>query len=100
MLRAYAPYAIIIAVFVICQIPVVKGLLDKATYVVHWPGLHLYTAKGTPSTLPNFTWNLLTTPGTQMLGAGVLTMVALRLSAGRFGPTAPLWISCGGPSSP
>jgi hypothetical protein len=28
------PYAIIIAVFVICQIPVVKRLLDKATYVV------------------------------------------------------------------
>ncbi|ORW53791.1 lactate transporter [Mycobacterium paraense] len=83
VLRAYAPYAIVIAVFVVCQIAPVKKLLDKATSVVHWPGLHLYTAKGTPSSLPNFTLNLLTTPGTQMLVAGVFTMVTLRLSVGR-----------------
>ncbi len=80
VLRAYAPYAIVIAVFVICQISAVKKLLDHATFTVHWPGLHLYTAKGTASALPNFTFNPLTTPGTQMLVAGVLTMVALRLS--------------------
>jgi lactate permease len=80
VLRAYAPYAIIIAVFVICQISAVKKLLDKATFTVHWPGLHLYTAKGSASTLPNFTLNLLTTPGTQMLLAGIVTMVVLRLS--------------------
>ncbi|OBF44787.1 lactate transporter [Mycobacterium sp. 852002-50816_SCH5313054-b] len=82
VLRAYAPYAIVIAVFVVCQISPVKKLLDKATSVVHWPGLHLYTATGTPSSLPNFTLNLLTTPGTQMLVAGVFTTVALRLSVG------------------
>jgi lactate permease len=80
VLRAYAPYAIVIAVFVICQISAVKKLLDKATFTVHWPGLHLYTAKGSASTLPNFTLNLLTTPGTQMLVAGIVTMVVLRLS--------------------
>jgi lactate permease len=78
--RAYAPYAIVIAVFVVCQISPVKKVLDKATRVVHWPGLHLYTAKGTPSSVPNFTLNLLTTPGTQMLVAGILTAVVLRLS--------------------
>ena len=83
VLRAYAPYAIVIAVFVICQIAAVKKLLEKATFTVHWPGLHLYTAKGTPSSLPNFTFNLLTTPGTQMLVAGIVTMVALRLSVVR-----------------
>lgn len=80
LLRAYAPYAIIIAVFVICQITAVKTLLEKATFTAHWPGLHLYNAKGAPSTLPNFTFNLLTTPGTQMLVAGILTMVVLRMS--------------------
>ena len=80
VLRAYAPYAIVIAVFVICQITQVKKFLEKANFVVHWPGLHLYTANGTPSALPNFTFNLLTTPGTQMLVAGILTMVVLRLS--------------------
>jgi lactate permease len=80
VLRAYAPYAIVIAVFVICQISAVKKFLEKATFAVHWPGLHLYTAKGTPSALPSFTFNLLNTPGTQMLVAGILTMVVLRLS--------------------
>jgi lactate permease len=80
VLRAYSPYAIVIAVFVICQISAVKKLLEHATFTVHWPGLHLYTAKGAVSTIPNFSFNLLNTPGTQMLVAGVITMVVLRLS--------------------
>ncbi len=91
VVRAYAPYAIIIAIFVLCQIPAVKKLLEHATYTVHWPGLHLYTAKGSPSTLPNFTFNLLTTPGTQMLLAGIVAMAVLRLSVAeavkRYGAT-------------
>ncbi|ORJ58885.1 L-lactate permease [Mycobacterium simiae] len=80
--RAYSPYAIIIAVFVLCQIPVVKGFLEHATYSVRWPGLHLQTAKGSPSGLANFTFNLLNTPGSQMLAAGLVAMFVLRLSVG------------------
>lgn len=83
VIRAYSPYLIVIAVFVICQIPPVKRLLDKATYTVKWPGLHLLNSKGHPLTLGNFTLNLLTTPGTQMLVAGLLTMIALHLSVPR-----------------
>jgi lactate permease len=83
VVRAYAPYGIIIGVFVICQIPAVKKLLDSATFAGNWPGLHVINADGDPSTLTKFTLNLLTTPGTQMLVAGVLTMVALRLSVPR-----------------
>jgi lactate permease len=83
VVRAYAPYVIIIGVFVICQIPAVKKLLDAATFVGNWPGLHVVEADGDPSSLTKFTLNLLTTPGTQMLVAGVLTMVALRLSVPR-----------------
>ncbi len=81
--KAYAPYAIIIGVFVLCQIPAIKKLLDKATFAINWPGLHVVNADGDPSTLTKFTLNLLTTPGTQMLVAGILTMVALRLSVPR-----------------
>jgi lactate permease len=81
--RAYAPYGIIIAVFVICQIPVVKSLLDKATYMVKWPGLHLLSPKGKPLSLATFTFNLLTAPGTQMLVAGIIAMVVLGLSVPR-----------------
>jgi lactate permease len=83
VVRAYAPYGIIIGVFVICQIPAVKKLLDGATVAGNWPGLRVVDADGDPSTLTKFTLNLLTTPGTQMLVAGVLTMIALRLSVPR-----------------
>jgi lactate permease len=83
VVRAYAPYGIIIAVFVLCQIGAVKSLLDKATVVFPWPGLDVVDADGDPLSLTKFTLNLLTTPGTQMLVAGVLTMVALRLSVPR-----------------
>jgi lactate permease len=81
--KAYAPYAIIIAVFVICQITAVKQLLDKATVKFGWPGLHIASPKGKPVSLTEFTLNLLTTPGTQMLIAGVLTMIVLKLSVPR-----------------
>ena len=83
VVKAYAPYGIIIGVFVICQIPAVKKLLDAATFAGNWPGLHVTDADGDPTGLTKFTLNLLTTPGTQMLVAGILTMVALRLSVPR-----------------
>jgi lactate permease len=70
-------------VFVICQLGPVKSLLDKATVSFNWPGLHVVDADGDPLSLTKFTLNLLTTPGTQMLVAGVLTMIVLRLSVPR-----------------
>ncbi|TDC39326.1 L-lactate permease, partial [Actinomadura sp. KC345] len=82
VVRAYAPYAIIIAVFVVCQIGAVKDLLDKATITFSWPGLDLTGPTGEPLSLPEFTFNYLTTPGTQMLVAGFLTMAALRVGSG------------------
>ncbi len=83
VMKAYAPYTIIIAVFVICQISAVKKLLDKATVKFHWPGLDIVSPKGKPVSLTEFTLNLLTSPGTQMLVAGILTMVVLKLSLPR-----------------
>lgn len=83
VVKAYAPYAIIIAVFVVCQISAVKKLLESATFSFEWPGLDVVTAAGEPLSLTKFSLNLLTTPGTQMLLAGVFTMIALRLSAPR-----------------
>lgn len=83
VVKAYAPYGIIIAVFVVCQISAVKKLLDRSTITFNWPGLDVVDADGDPLSLAKFSLNLLTTPGTQMLVAGVLTMVALRLSVPR-----------------
>ena len=83
VVKAYAPYAIIIAVFVVCQISVVKKLLDKATVKFQWPGLDVVSPSGKPVTLTEFTLNVLTTPGTQMLIAGILTAIVLKLSPAR-----------------
>jgi lactate permease len=83
VVKAYAPYAIIIAVFVVCQISVVKKLLDKATVKFQWPGLDVVSPSGKPVTLTEYTLNLLTTPGTQMLIAGILTAIVLTLSPAR-----------------
>jgi lactate permease len=83
VVKAYAPYAIIIAVFVLCQISAVKNVLDKATVKFAWPGLDVVSPAGKPVSLSQFTLNLLTTPGTQMLLAGVLTMIALKVSLPR-----------------
>ncbi|MFI0479150.1 L-lactate permease [Actinomadura sp. 9N215] len=82
IVRAYAPYAIIIAVFVVCQIEQVKDVLDRATATFSWPGLDLTGPTGEALTLPAFTLNYLTTPGTQMLAAGLITMAALRVGPG------------------
>jgi lactate permease len=83
IVKAYAPYAIIIAVFVVCQITAVKKLLDQATVKFGWPGLHILSPKGKPVSLTDFTLNVLTTPGTQMLVAGIITMIVLKVSVPR-----------------
>jgi lactate permease len=82
VVKAYAPYAIIIAVFSICQIGPVKDFLDKATQKFGWPGLDVVNTKGKELSSVTFNFNILTTPGTQMLVAGVLTMLVLRVAAG------------------
>ncbi|TQS43673.1 L-lactate permease [Cryptosporangium phraense] len=81
--KAYAPYAIIIAVFVVCQIGPIKTWLDGATQTVNWPGLHLESASGKPLSSVAFKLNWFTTPGTQMLVAGLITMFVLRVGLGR-----------------
>jgi lactate permease len=77
VVRAYGPYLIVIVVFVLGQIGPIKTLIGHATYTFAWPGLHAVNAKGAKLGSITFTLNLLTTPGTQMLIAGLLTMVAL-----------------------
>ena len=77
--RAYAPYLIIIAVFVIAQIPAVKAALTAVTVTVNWPGLHIQTPTGAPSTLPTYTLNWLAAGGSLLIISGLLTMPVLRI---------------------
>jgi lactate permease len=83
--RAYAPYAIIIAIFAIANIgPIKTGLAKEPwTYMFDWPGLNVQTTAGDPQKSMTFTFNWLPTPGTLMIIAGLITMVVLKVSPQR-----------------
>jgi lactate permease len=78
--RAYAPYAIVVAVFGLAQLGLISDLLAKTTKKFSWPGLKVVGATGKPVSLETFTLNWLPAAGSLLLIAGVITMVALRVS--------------------
>jgi lactate permease len=78
--RAYSPYLIVVAVFIIAQLPGIKGELAKTTKIFHWPGLHIVSSSGKVSTIPNFTFNWLAASGTLLLIAGLITIPVLGIS--------------------
>ncbi|NUQ31969.1 MAG: L-lactate permease [Dermatophilaceae bacterium] len=83
VLRAYAPYLLIIVVFSLSQIPAIAHLLGAPTKSFQWPGLHLQTASGKASTLPTFKFNWLAAAGTLMIISGLLTIPAIGISWGK-----------------
>ena len=85
VLRAYAPYLIIIAVFSIAQIPLIKQMLAESPWTAsfQWPGLHVLTPDGDPVRSLTFNLNWLAAAGTLMLIAGLITMVAIGFSPQR-----------------
>ena len=80
--KAYAPYLVIIAVFSLVQVPALKSALAEAPFFssFQWPGLHLLTAAGDPSTLPTFNLNWLGAAGTLMIISGLITMPIIGIS--------------------
>ncbi|MEP6463437.1 MAG: L-lactate permease [Frankiaceae bacterium] len=48
VMKEYAPYVLITAIFSIAQIGPVKTLLARATQVFSWPGLHVVNGTGKP----------------------------------------------------
>jgi lactate permease len=83
--RAYAPYAIIIAVFSISQIPVVKDWLAESpwTTTFQWPGLDVRNPDGEALTSLTFNFNWLPAAGTLMLISGLITMLVIGVTPGR-----------------
>lgn len=84
VLRAYAPYLIIIVIFSIANLGPVKRWLAQEpwTVVFPWPGLDVIGAGGRPLSSLNFTFGWLPAAGTLMILAGVLTAIVLRVGAG------------------
>ncbi|MDQ1676406.1 MAG: lactate permease [Actinomycetota bacterium] len=80
--KAYAPYLIIIAVFVVAQIPAIKAALAAVTVKFDWPGLHIVSAGGKESTLPVFTFNWLGAAGTLLVIAGLITIPVVGIRPG------------------
>jgi lactate permease len=93
VVRAYAPYAIIIAIFSIAQIDAVKTWLEESPRTVdfQWPGLDVVNPDGEPLDSLTWTFNWLPAAGTLMLISGLLTMAVIGLRPGRalrvFGST-------------
>jgi lactate permease len=82
--RAYAPYAIIIAVFSIAQISAVKTwMADNGVKEFDWPGLDVVNPDGEALSSMTFNFNWLPAAGTLMLISGLITMLVLRLGPGR-----------------
>jgi lactate permease len=84
VMRAYAPYLVIIVIFSLTNIPAVVDYLAKApwTYLFDWPGLDILNAAGDP--VPTqFKFNWLPAAGTLLIISGLITMVILKLSPGQ-----------------
>ncbi|MCQ4204384.1 L-lactate permease [Streptomyces coelicoflavus] len=81
VIRAYAPYALIVAVFSVAQIPAVKDWLAKATQSYDWPFLDVADPEGNPVGGNVFSWPIVSTGGTLVLFAGVATAVVLGVHA-------------------
>ncbi|WP_200214655.1 L-lactate permease [Micromonospora coerulea] len=85
VVRAYAPYLIIIAIFSVANLGPVKAALAKEPWTVKfaWPGLDILGGNGKPLSSATFTLNWLPAAGTLMILAGLLTALVLRVSAAR-----------------
>jgi lactate permease len=93
VLRAYAPYLIIIVVFVLAtRIPAIAGTaptdpgtsgtgLEAVTRIFNWPGLHIVSGSG-KAVATTFKLNIASAAGTLLLLSGLLTMLVLKIGAG------------------
>ncbi|GCB48800.1 L-lactate permease [Streptomyces sp. NL15-2K] len=81
VVRAYAPYALIVAIFSIAQIPAIKDWLAEATQTYDWPFLNVVDTDREPVGGNIFSWPIVSTGGTLVLLAGVCTAVVLGVHA-------------------
>jgi lactate permease len=86
---AYAPYAIIIAVFALAQISRLpfKEFLEGRTKEFSWPGLDVLNGDGEAPTSQTFKFNWAAAGGTMLLVSGLLTMIVLRENVARAART-------------
>ncbi|WTB90447.1 L-lactate permease [Streptomyces cellulosae] len=81
VVRAYAPYALIVAIFAVAQIPAVKDWLAGATQTWNWPFLDVANPNGEPVGGNMFSLPLVSTGGTLVLFAGLATAAVIGVHA-------------------
>jgi lactate permease len=81
VLRAYAPYALIVVIFSVAQIPAVKDWLARTTQTFDWPFLDVDGPDGEPVAGNVFSWPVVSTGGTLVLLAGICTAAVLGVHA-------------------
>jgi lactate permease len=92
-LEAYAPYLIIVAVFMLAKLvdPIEQFLFElsggtgfgtdeKTPNGFAWPGLDVVGSDGEPPSAATFQFSFFDTPGTIVLFCGLLTVAALRIN--------------------
>ena len=87
-----APYAVIIAVFSLAQLPAIKGWLGEVgTVTFRWPGLDVVSAAGTPVAGQDMHFDHLKATGTLLFLSGLITVALYRvrpaLAARTYGAT-------------
>ena len=85
ILRAYAPYLVILAVFSLAQLPAVKTALAESPWTAsfQWPGLDVRSPDGDALPSATFHFNWLPAAGTLMLISGLITMAVIGLAPAR-----------------
>jgi L-lactate transport len=87
---AWTPYVFLVILVLLWGSDSVKAVLNHATFVIPWPGLHnlvqqMPPIKAAPSPYAaNYTLNLLSASGTSCLIAVILSAIALRVSPGKL----------------
>lgn len=80
--EAFAPYVLIVVVFLVSRSGPVASLLSNASLSFTWPGVDVRTAEGAVPAAETFTLDLLTAPGTLVFFAALLSMPVLKVAAG------------------
>ena len=84
ILKAYAPYVIIIVVFALAQWGPIKDLLAKGASEFTWPGTgDIQNADGEAPSATTFKFGWLAAAGTLLLVSGLITMAVLKVSPAR-----------------
>ena len=85
VMKAYAPYLVIIVLFSLANINAIKTALGKTPWTVkfQWPGMNILGSNHKPVSSATFTLNWLPAAGTLMVIAGIITAAILGIGAKR-----------------